>query len=415
MGRTDDQRIELKSRSARLFSPRTPIGQSELFAGRAMQILKLIQAINQPGAHAIIYGERGVGKTSLANVAPISFTFEDAKAIVAPRINCDGTDDYARLWHKVFSRIEVTEQHVPMGLRSSPQRDTRTVDEELLDRDVTPGVVQQVLSEYGQRCHLVVTLDEFDRLPEGPVATLISDTIKSLSDNMSPATIIIVGVGESVATLLRGHESVGRHLVEVPLPRMSKSELEKIVNDRLPNLDMTIDPNALHNISLVCAGLPYYTHLLGQHAACAAIDDDRARIEVDHVAKAMHCAIQDSEREMQSCYYEATRSRQPKSLFDRTLAACALAIHDEFGYFTAADVRGPLSALRNTPVDIPGFLAHLDRFTDPSKGGILESSGQKHQRRYRFRDPLMQPFVIIKSLDLGLITLADVQQTARSE
>src|SRR4029079_17475719 len=99
---------------------------------------------------------------------------------------------------------------------------------------------------------------------------------------------------------------------------------------------------ALRFISLVCAGLPYYTHLLGQHAVCKAIQDDRATVTKDCVESAMKKAIEDSEREMKSAYYNATQSRQPGALFPLTLAACALATHDEFGYFTAANVRGPL-------------------------------------------------------------------------
>jgi ABC-type molybdenum transport system ATPase subunit/photorepair protein PhrA len=45
-----------------------PITQINLFAGRRDKLRDLTIAVSQDGQHPIIYGERGVGKTSLANI-----------------------------------------------------------------------------------------------------------------------------------------------------------------------------------------------------------------------------------------------------------------------------------------------------------------------------------------------------------
>ena len=293
----------LKAYSATLFSPRTPIAHQDLFAGRQGQILKLNTIIAQPGAHAIIYGERGVGKTSLANIAPISYHVYSnvpAEKIVAARINCDGTDTFDALWRKAFKAVHITTENTPVGFLSKPQAETHSLADDLQGIHLfTPGEVTRILKSLTANCHLVLTLDEFDRLPTGTVPSLVADTIKSCSDNQANVTIQIVGVGDSIAALVAGHESVGRHLVEVPLPRMSREELEKIVTVRLPLLkNMEIEPSALKFISLVCAGLPYFTHLLGQHAVCNAIDNFRQTITRSDVEAATRRAIEDSEREM---------------------------------------------------------------------------------------------------------------------
>jgi Cdc6-like AAA superfamily ATPase len=396
----------LKAEAEKLFSPRTPIATSELFSGRYSQIVKLVSTIGQPGAHAIVYGERGVGKTSLANVAPITFhlhTNTPLQEITAVKINCDGTDTYDALWRKVFSAIKVSADGAPMGYLPQEAAQYHSLLNEINDDQLTPGKVQHTLSEISDECHLVVTLDEFDRIPSGEVPKLIADTIKSLSDNQISATMVIVGVGDSVAELVHGHESVGRHLIEVHLPRMSREELEKIVTDRLPKLNLGADHNALRFISLISAGLPYFTHLLGQHAVSQAIDLESGKITKDHVDAAMKMAIEDSEREMKNAYYDATWSRHPRSQFCTTLAACALTQHDDFGYFTAANVRSSLTLIKGVPCDIPAFASHLARFCDPAKGAVLQAIGEKHRTRYRFRNPLMQPFVIIRSLDQQII------------
>lgn len=58
----------LQHQASAVFTPAVPISSDSLFAGRSTQISKLVDAINQRGQHAVLFGERGVGKTSLANV-----------------------------------------------------------------------------------------------------------------------------------------------------------------------------------------------------------------------------------------------------------------------------------------------------------------------------------------------------------
>jgi transcriptional regulator with AAA-type ATPase domain len=55
-------------RSGKIFTPSAPIDDQALFAGRVNQLNRIIGAISQRGQHAILFGERGAGKTSLANV-----------------------------------------------------------------------------------------------------------------------------------------------------------------------------------------------------------------------------------------------------------------------------------------------------------------------------------------------------------
>jgi ABC-type transport system involved in cytochrome bd biosynthesis fused ATPase/permease subunit len=51
-----------------VFTPAAPIRTRDLFFGRMDQLKRVVETINEPGQHAALYGERGVGKTSLANI-----------------------------------------------------------------------------------------------------------------------------------------------------------------------------------------------------------------------------------------------------------------------------------------------------------------------------------------------------------
>jgi len=55
-------------RASHVFTPGAPVNSKALFSGRADQLRRVIETIPAPGRHPIIYGQRGVGKTSLANI-----------------------------------------------------------------------------------------------------------------------------------------------------------------------------------------------------------------------------------------------------------------------------------------------------------------------------------------------------------
>lgn len=85
-----------------VFTPTIPVSEESLFAGRMDEIRRVVDVINQRGRHAVVYGERGVGKTSLANI--ISTKLTSPREIVAPRVNCDGTDCSHRFGRRCFPK-----------------------------------------------------------------------------------------------------------------------------------------------------------------------------------------------------------------------------------------------------------------------------------------------------------------------
>ena len=54
--------------ASQLFTPSSPLTENDLFAGRLEQIEKMLDATGERGKHVILFGERGVGKTSLARL-----------------------------------------------------------------------------------------------------------------------------------------------------------------------------------------------------------------------------------------------------------------------------------------------------------------------------------------------------------
>jgi len=52
----------------RAFRPSAPVTVRALFAGRGKQMDDLMAVLGEVGQHAVVFGERGVGKTSLVSV-----------------------------------------------------------------------------------------------------------------------------------------------------------------------------------------------------------------------------------------------------------------------------------------------------------------------------------------------------------
>jgi energy-coupling factor transporter ATP-binding protein EcfA2 len=365
-----------------VFSPGAPIDEQELFAGRANQIRDLISAVFQRGQHAIIFGERGVGKTSLANTFT-GFMHDPRSKVVAMRVNCDGTDSFATLWRKALADLDISET-----LAARP----------------TPDDVRRALREVAAVNTLIVVLDEFDRLKDKSTTTLIADTIKGLSDHSVPATIVLVGVADSVSGLLAEHASVGRALVEIPMPRMTEDELNEVIEKRLSRLGMRIQRVAQGEITSLSQGLPHYTHLLTMNAAQAAVEAKTKVILPAHVDAAISRCIEKAQQSTRDAYYKATTSPRKDNLFQEVLLSCALAETDDLGFFTATSVASPMSGIMKRRYEIPSFAQHLRDFCSEARGPVLERRGTKRRYRYRFCDPLMQPYVMLRGMKAEMIT-----------
>src|ERR1700681_3951787 len=87
------------------FSPGAPMDELSLLAGRLAQIERMIETVMQRGQHAILYGERGVGKSSLANTFATRLV-GSARTMTCIPVNCHPTDDFSAVWRKVFRRLE---------------------------------------------------------------------------------------------------------------------------------------------------------------------------------------------------------------------------------------------------------------------------------------------------------------------
>jgi Cdc6-like AAA superfamily ATPase len=397
-----NEKYNLIAKIARSFSPSAPIDKKALFAGRASQILEAINAFHQRGQHAVIFGERGVGKTSLSNVLLEILGPQVATPACGP-INCDQTTTFESLWQTIFKEMPLSSERVSNGFTTETASEKGSLAD-LLPGKPTPDAIRAILQRIDKS---VLVIDEVDRINDRNTTTLLADTIKNLSDHSVDSTIILAGVADSVDTLISEHESVQRALVQIRMPRMSETELFEIVDKGLRACGMTINEDAKRRIEHLSQGLPHYAHLLALHSAQAAATEGRLNIQTEDTQRAVEKALQQAQESVARDYHRGTMSAR-ENLYKQVLLACALAETDSLGFFSATDVVVPMGVIMGRPFDILAFAQHLYTFCERSRGPVLQRTGVTGSYRFRFKNPLMLPYVIMNGLKSGLITEAQV-------
>jgi energy-coupling factor transporter ATP-binding protein EcfA2 len=365
-----------------VFTPGTPVLRRDRFHGRIEQILEIINSVAQPGIHVVLYGERGVGKTSLANV--LSDFLEPVWGNRRPtvRVNCTTDDTFKTIWVRVLREMDIEVPDEWAFGKAGPDSVRRIVQNAIASR--------------------LIIFDEFDRLEDDDSLSLMADTIKALSDHAVDTRLIIVGVADSIDALIGEHESIQRAIAEVQLGRMEPSELTSIIDDGLAQVNMAIAADARDRIGRLAEGLPQYVHMLTLYAAQRAVLDDRVRVDIDDVRTSIDKVVK--KHSLLREYQTAVQSPRRDNLFAQVLAACALADKNRLGYFTPGAVREPMSRIMGKPYDIANFATHLSAFTTNERGSVLQRSGVERKYVYRFRNPLLQPFSLLSALSQGIIS-----------
>jgi len=387
-----------------------PINREDLFSGRTSITREVLSAVNQNGQHVILYGERGVGKTSLANMIMIRARCPTAH-IMAPHINCNGNSDYNSIWVALLEDIVFRAEKHDIELPQSVMKLSHDF-ENGLRLDFPPELARRVVSELSEANMIVVLiLDEFDTVSEQGTRQAIAETIKFFSDRNVPGTIVVIGVSDDVESLMSEHRSIERCVAQIRMRRMSRDEIEAIITTSLGKVGMNIEKEGLHETSRIAVGLPHYAHLLGLHSGRIALENASKHIEQPHVTKAAKRATSKAQVTIQTSYSKATISTKKNALYRQVLLACAMAETDDFGYFAPTDIRGPLELILKRKYGVEAFARHLHAFCDDVRGPVLRKADLVNRPRFRFSNPLMQPFVLMKGLDERLISDGDLRAT----
>ena len=133
----------------------------------------MVDAIGERGRH-LPHGERGVGKTSIAQIVPYLIPAERQR-IRFCRVQCFPTDRYASICKKVFKELRF----------EADAGNGQTVYDvaQLYPGEISPDDMIRELSVFNDNDIPIIVVDEFNEIEHDTTSSLIANTIKALSDS----------------------------------------------------------------------------------------------------------------------------------------------------------------------------------------------------------------------------------------
>lgn len=279
-------KVRFRLRNA--FTPSQPVSQIEMFAGRDQTLRTLIRSIEDQQLHVVLYGDRGIGKTSMLHV--LSQLARDARYQVR-YASCGeeaGFDDMFRAIARdipllYYRDLDPTSEQIEQG---------GTLAELLPATPLTVPVVSDLFEKISGTRVLII-LDEFDRAQSSAFRRSIAELIKNLSDRSVRVQIVIAGVAANLTELIEHIPSIRRNILGLQVPVMTSEEITALIQNGESASGLTYLPDAVSAIDAVANGSPYLASLLAQHAGLNAIGDDREDVNRDDVVEAVNLSLEE--------------------------------------------------------------------------------------------------------------------------
>jgi AAA+ ATPase superfamily predicted ATPase len=152
------------------FTPTRPQRGGAGFVGRQEELRRIMEVIEDEQAHVILYADRGRGKTSLMNRATGILR---AAGYCVGRHFCDTNSDYDSIMRGLIRDLPSSFLVVPVSNAPNPQGS----EQALPQRAIEPGDLAALPSRLNAH-HVVLIIDEFDRVRDETTRDRLADTIK---------------------------------------------------------------------------------------------------------------------------------------------------------------------------------------------------------------------------------------------
>lgn len=365
-----------------VFSPSQPVTERGRFAGRLAFLADLISTIEERLSHVVLYGPRGMGKTSLLHILTTIARESQYRVIYG---SCSAQTRFDDMFRTFLNDIPLR------YLNSVSPGDAEVGGASLGDRLPAGTFDARQLSELlanvaGTR--VIIILDEFDRVESPEFRQSIAELIKNLSDRTARVQLILSGVAANLTELIGYIPSIRRNVIGMPIPRMTRAEIETLIGMGESAAGMAFDADSRDLIVATSNGSPYLVRLLCHHAALAALDEDRMTVGLADTRDALDRIIAESDGRMDRRVAHAAR-HLPFEQQATMLAAIALADATADGWFSPEDVYAKL----DNPADRDAVIGAIEKLF-VANGLVVPGEGS-HSGEYRFVDEGLPVFVWI--------------------
>lgn len=400
-----------------VFTPKT-IATREMFERRNEADLdgnpglqdNLRDALREVGGQVVLYGDTGVGKSSL-----LRYAAED-EGLEAVTVECLSSKTYADLMEDAIRKL--------VDVKEISRTSTKTVGAEAegeakvkflvslrgkLTGSVQSGkefhVVEEtpldaLLSAMRASGTKLLVLDNFQNITANDTRHLVAQTMEFLSDRADETgdvKAIVIGIAEDAPSLIGGSGSFRRRVTEIGVPRMPDDEIRAILTRGFRLLDVTVAPDVLERMVFYSDGFPYFAHLLGLHLSrWARRQEPYEGVRLDDIDKALKRAVNSVDQsyvERIEKAFEAGGEIQPRKSLLKILA------HSDRRQWKSPDVIAAWEATYGKREAYQFLHVALAALLDEKHGRILRRKGTRNRYIYQFDDPYMRPYLRLTQED----------------
>lgn len=293
-----------------------PVRTPEKLFGREKQLETIQLALHSPGRHVFIYGDRGVGKTSLAHTAASLIQSSDNRPIT---VSCDHDSTLESVIESVMNqgilRIPTNQYKTSATIGVNIPMVKAEARFDKLETSRVRSIVNLASAvealNYLAECYsknTVIVIDEFDLIRSEAQRARFGILLKQLSDGDIPVRLIFTGIGQSVSDLIGGHLSSQRQIEQIDLERLHWTGRKRIVESAFEYFNIEIPAEIADRICALSDGFPYYVHLMCSKLLyeCYMADEVVGTVTRELFLASLNAAVLSAEETLRSCYEAAT-------------------------------------------------------------------------------------------------------------
>ena len=392
----------------RHLSPTSPIQSEERLFGRERQMQQIDQGLYAPGRSVFIYGDRGVGKTSLAQTVAYSHQSATHNPVL---LACDPESTFSGILAQAVAQLKsskhrgtITTMHnLKVGIKGFEIDTGRTRHQEPLSKleasadlnEVMAALLEVASERRGER--IVVVIDEFDRIQSEEERARFADFIKQIGDQGVGVRFVFCGVADSLQKLLGAHESCFRYLINVELKSLGYEGRFDIIKNAADALNVRVEERHKFRIAAISDGFPHYIHRICEELFWGMFRDPHSCdvSTADHYRAAVAQSVVSIEQHLKLTYDKATMKEAPG--FEEVL--WAVADHSDLIRSTESIFSSYTEIMRflneeDSMFDRPTVVGRLNLLKGAGCGKILAP----HKKGwYQFREGIMRGYVRLRA------------------
>jgi hypothetical protein len=403
-----------------VFTPgRLPIRSTNVYAARGDAEALFRKTLGR-GMIPVVFGEYGVGKTSMARYALRDKESEGLLVNIESVADKSLDDVFARCLEKLGYTVKVTRidgtsqaqtheqggqaeagaggwlKAIVASKRTTASGSNTQIEQQFVVTSPTDSRVIEVCEQAG----VALLIDELHRA-SSDFASDLSKFIKSYGNaNCQNFKVILLGTSSDASRLVASDPGIDRLIQEVHLKSMTEAESDYVVNKGMSDLAIQIDRDTSNRIVRTSVGSPSILQYLSLEVAEAAFPRNPRACTLDDVQSALDVFVETKEARLYRAYVAAVESvgeiRYRKQIL-RAMAEC----DDE--YVTMEMIRTKVSGYLGAETPSTTLSGPLRLLKEERYGSVLNDverpDGVGRLTNYTtFKDPALKAFIRLQLL-----------------